>query len=183
MFNFFNGSLFEVNNRKYLKNDFFGIEVLYEGVKSNGEYYIYSYLDDNTKSFKYFAFDTVNQKVFFEDLLKLPGIGPKVSFHISSVPQVSLRAAVESFDIKFFQALPGVGPKIAKRLLVELKNTVKDEDLNKISQDEKLFKDICGTVNSLGYDSKLIKKTLNKCPIDLKQENISQIIKWLIVNM
>lgn len=183
MFNILNWKLLLLNNRKFLKNELFGVEVLYEWNKIDWEFFIYSYLDENTKSFKNFAFDSMSQKVFFEDLLKLPWIWPKVSFHISSLPQVSLRNAVESFDVKFFQSLPWVWPKIAKRLLVELKNTIKDEDLSKISQDEKLYKDICWTVNWLGYDIKTIKKTLNKCPLEIKQDNIPEIIKWLIVNM
>jgi Holliday junction resolvasome RuvABC DNA-binding subunit len=45
-------------------------------------------------------------------------------------------------DVKFFQAIPGIGPKSAKKILLELKGTFDVQDVQTMDVDQKLYKDI-----------------------------------------
>jgi hypothetical protein len=71
MFHYFKGKVQSTNNKKLLINDMLGIEITYAGAKKEGEYFLFPYLDDNRKSVFYFAFDTMEQKSMFEDMLKI----------------------------------------------------------------------------------------------------------------
>ena len=53
----------------------------------------------------YFAFDTIEQKQLFEQLLKVNGVGGKTAFAIAQYGHEALSKAVQAMDIKFFQAI------------------------------------------------------------------------------
>lgn len=60
-----------------------------------------------------------------------------------------MRDAVATMDMKFLQSIPGIGPKLAKRLLVELKDSLTTDDLAKLTIDRTLYRDIVATLSSL----------------------------------
>lgn len=183
MFHLFTGLMIATNGRWTLSNELFGIEVHYKGVKTKGTFSLFPYLDDNHKTIQYFAFDTAEQKAVFESMLKISGIGPKTAYMIARLDKKELANAVEAVDFKYFQTLPGIGPKTAKRLVVELKHTIAKEDLTKISINDKLYKDIVKALKNLGYESTGIKAALQKCPIKLETAKLGEIIKRLISNL
>ncbi|MDR2541714.1 MAG: hypothetical protein LBD11_08500 [Candidatus Peribacteria bacterium] len=45
-------------------------------------------------------------------------------------------------DVKFFQAIPGIGPKSAKKILLELKGTIDFKQISSMEGEQKLLKDI-----------------------------------------
>jgi len=45
-------------------------------------------------------------------------------------------------DIKFFQSIPGIGPKSAKKILLEMKGNFDLQDVQTMDIDQKLYKDI-----------------------------------------
>lgn len=106
-------------------------------------------MDENHKTIQYFAFDTVEQKTVFEQMMKISGIGPRTAFGIAVIDKKELQKAVDTMDVKAMQKIPGVGPKTAKRLLVELKSSLKPADLQKLDIDEKLFKSIVATMKNM----------------------------------
>jgi hypothetical protein len=59
MLHYFVWNLKIVGKEKFLVNSSFWIQVLYSWEKSEGEYFIYPYFDDQKKTFWYFAFDTI----------------------------------------------------------------------------------------------------------------------------
>ncbi len=161
-------------------NDMFGIQAQYGGNRTEGAFYVFPYLDDNTKTMHYFAFDTMMQKQSFAQLLKISGIGPKTAFGIANMDKKILMDAIETFDVKVMQSIPGVGPKTAKRLLVELKSTLTTKDVAKLVIDDKLLRSIVTAMKTHGYDANMVKKQLQECPISLEKENLPEIMKWLI---
>jgi hypothetical protein len=64
----------------------FGVQVAYAGGQLEGEFFLYPYLDEGKKSVFYFAFDTLEQKQNFEQMLKVSGVGPKTAFQIAQIP-------------------------------------------------------------------------------------------------
>ena len=162
-------------------NPSFGIQALYNGKqKTKWEFFLFPYMDENLKTVSYFAFDTIQQKNAFSQMLKISGVGPKTAFGIANMDPKTLQNAIETFDVKTLQWIPGVGPKTAKRLLVELKSTLTKKDVAKLTIDDKLLRSIVQALKSHGYDATTIKKQLAECPISLDKEHMQDIIKWLI---
>lgn len=155
MFHIFKGQLETQGGRTFLTNDLFGIEVLYNtqqkpiAKSKSTTWFLFPYMDENHKTVSYFAFDILEQKIVFEQMMKISGIGPKTAFAIAAIDKKELERAVNTLDVKAVQKIPGVGPKTAKRLLVELKTTLKPADLQKLDIDEKLFKSIVATMKNM----------------------------------
>ncbi len=66
----------------------------------------------------------------FRCLLTVSGVGPKGALGIlSALPVDQLRFAILAEDVKKISAAPGIGPKTAKKLILELKDKFHLEDV------------------------------------------------------
>lgn len=189
MFHYFKGTITQFWDKTYITNDYFGLQISYGG-KTSGTtkhtemgLFIYPHLDDNHKTIRYFAFDTHDQKTLFENLLKISGIWPKTAFHIAQLPEKAIKQAVEQLDVKFFQNIPWIGPKSAKKILLELKDSIKIDDLQKLTIDQAIYKKITTTLKWLGYDNSKVKDMLQTYPDPITKENSSDVVKWMIQQM
>jgi Holliday junction DNA helicase RuvA len=73
-----------------------------------------------------YGFSSEVEKVWFLELVKVQGVGAKVSQKILSYFSVEdLVKALISSDEKAFTKISGIGPKVASRIVTELKNTPK----------------------------------------------------------
>ncbi len=62
---------------------------------------------------------------FFELLLSVSGVGPKVALAIlSAVPPEAFRAAIAQEDADLIARVPGIGPKTARKIIFHLKDKV-----------------------------------------------------------
>jgi len=103
--------------------------VIYFGDKKKGTFYLYPQIDISRGTVRYYAFAHAKEKVHFEQLTKIQGIGGKTAHCLAILPEDELRHAIDTMDMKYFQKLPGIGPKTAKRIILELKQTITKEDL------------------------------------------------------
>lgn len=164
----------------YIQNDFFGIEVLYGGTQTQWTFYLHPQIDPNYHTIKYYAFDTVAQKQYFTLVTKIKGIWSKTWYHLAMLPQDDVQDAVDTMDMQFFQKVSGIWPKTAKRIILELKQTISAEDLSQLHIDEKLYKDIITSLKNFGYEAQKIKQILPDCPLPLQKDHLPEIMKWLI---
>ncbi|MGJ6964927.1 Holliday junction branch migration protein RuvA [Streptosporangium sp. G11] len=75
------------------------------------------------ESLTLFGFGTDDERGIFEMLQTANGVGPKVALAMLAVHSPNaLRVAVASADVKALTRVPGVGPKGAQRIIVDLKN-------------------------------------------------------------
>ena len=180
MLHFFCGKIEKYGTTTLLRNTEWGIQVSYSWKKTEGDFFIYPHLDDNKKTIVYFAFDTIEQKQIFEQLLKVNGVGSKTAFLISQYGNEALNTAVKNMDVKFFQAIPGIWPKSAKKILLELKGSIDLDQISALDIDQKLFKDIVKSLKGFGYDAEKVKTTLTKYEGKITKEHMSEVIKWVI---
>ena len=180
MFHLFSGFCSKIGAKTYIQNQLFGIEVIYLWTKSEWMFYLYPYLDDNKKTIVYYAFDTAAQKAVFEDMLKISGVGPKTALHLVQLPVAEMQEAIRTLNVKFFQSVPGVWPKSAKKILLELKGNFAMEDVAQIDIDQKLYKDIIKSLKGIGYDTAKVGDLLRTYPEPLDKDHVGEIIKWLI---
>lgn len=164
----------------FLIHDFVGIQISYVWNKSEGEFYLFPFYDENKKTIQYFAFDTIEQKQIFEQFLKVNWVWTKTAFQLAQTSPEELSNAVKNMDVKFFQSIPWVGPKWAKKILLELKDSLNSNDLSSLDVDQKLFKDIVKSMRWLWYEAESVKKVLLTYKQPITKEKMPEIIKRII---
>ena len=84
---------------------------------------LWTYLSVREDAMELFGFATREEKRLFEMLLSVGGVGPKAALSLlSTVPPDQLTLAVMTGNEKALTAAPGVGKKMAQRVLLELKD-------------------------------------------------------------
>ncbi|RCU49445.1 Holliday junction branch migration protein RuvA [Corallincola holothuriorum] len=74
-----------------------------------------------------FGFCALHERAMFRELIKTNGVGPKLALAIlSGMSAEQFAQVVHHGDITSLMKLPGVGKKTAERLLVEMKDRLKD---------------------------------------------------------
>jgi Holliday junction DNA helicase RuvA len=91
---------------------------------------IYTYFSVREDGMSLFGFLSRQDLAMFKQLIGINGIGPKSALGILSAlrPDV-LRMAVASGDAKTISRAPGVGPKTAQRIILDLKDKIRPEDV------------------------------------------------------
>ncbi len=115
-----------------------------------------------------YGFRTASEKNFFQLLISVSGIGPKVGKDILSNCQVGdLATAIIKGDVSRLCAIPGIGKKTAERLVLELKekvmkldSTVPMRDNSPSACSSDLLDDVASALINLGYKEAVVKKTL-----------------------
>ena len=86
---------------------------------------IYTVMSVTETDVSLYGFATEQQQACFEMLTAVSGVGPKVGLAILSVMEPDRVAlAISAGDHKAFKAASGVGPKLAQRIVLELKDKV-----------------------------------------------------------
>ena len=89
---------------------------------------LYTYCNIKEDAFDIYGFFDLSEKRCFEHLLSVSGVGPKAALSIlSSTTPESLALAVISDDESALTIAPGVGRKLAQRIILELKDKVSKE--------------------------------------------------------
>ena len=141
-------------------------------------------------AFDLYGFATLQEKRCFEMLLTVSGIGPKAAQSIlsASTPE-SLAMAIMNGNEKVITAAPGVGKKIAQRVILELKDKISKEAGNVATElpayvapaDSGVRNDAIAALMVLGYSAPEINSVLSKN--DVSGMSTEQIIKFVLKNM
>ena len=143
---------------------------------------IYTYTSVREDAFWLYGFNSKEELSLFKLLITVSGIGPKAAMGILSVMDVdTIRLAVISQDAKMIAKAPGVGAKSASRIVLELKDKIKPEDVIGKSVDAEedsvigiLRQEATEALVSLGYTVSDAYKVLQKLDIyeDTKVEDV-----------
>lgn len=125
-----------------------------------------------------YGFNTLEELKMFELLLGVSGVGAKTALSMLAVCEPSEFAlAVVSEDVKTLTAIPGIGPKSAKRIILELKDKIKLEQqvdaidkqingeknpLQKAIEKDSRITEAIAALQVLGYNKKEIEKAFDK---------------------
>lgn len=143
-----------------------------------------------------YGFNTLEELRMFELLLGVSGVGARTALMmLATCTPSEFALAVVSEDIKTLTTIPGIGPKSAKRIILELKDKIakeqeveaikeqidsKEKDDTKSKLDEAI--EIRGKVSEaiaalqvLGYNKKEIEKVFEK--LDAKELSTEDLIK------
>ncbi|MEA3498661.1 MAG: Holliday junction branch migration protein RuvA [Campylobacterota bacterium] len=110
-----------------------------------------------------YGFLDLNEKKLFDTVIKINGVGPKVALAIcGTFTPTSFAQIVETKDVSMLKRVPGIGPKGASRILVELSGFVIDAGDETSSLNEGGSQAVMA-LESLGFKKEQINKALSNC--------------------
>lgn len=111
-----------------------------------------------------YGFASKEEKQLFEKLLTISGVGPKIALQIVSQPPADFIRAVEAGDDAYIAQTPGIGKKMAQKIIVELQGKV---DLSQAAAEAKATPrqdEAIAALQGLGYSANIIKDILKSAP-------------------
>jgi Holliday junction DNA helicase RuvA len=118
-----------------------------------------------------YGFLTPKEKQFFQLLITVSGVGPKLAKDIlSNIQPDQLASALCRGDIVRLSTIPGIGKKTSERLVLELKDKVvklglageSDGSSTLSKQESSIRDDVASALINLGYKEALVIKTLSE---------------------
>jgi Holliday junction DNA helicase RuvA len=105
-----------------------------------------------------FGFATTEELAFFELLMTVSGVGPRLALAITAAHAVTkLQLAIVSNDVDVFTSVSGVGRKTAQRIILELKEKVHAAGLA-VGGGAAADSDVVAALESLGYSAAEARK-------------------------
>ena len=103
---------------------------------------VYTYLHVREDIFDLYGFLSDEELNLFKMLISVSGVGPKVGLGIlSSVTPSDFALAVVTGNVKAITKAQGVGPKVAQRIILELKDKMKNAEVSEMPEDYESFSD------------------------------------------
>ena len=152
---------------------------------------IYTYYNVTQDNISLFGFKNLEEKKMFENLISVSKIGAKTAIGIlSSISTAELAISIITNDINRLSKLPGIGKKSAQRLVLEVIDKVKTEEIIFTEEEQKSNenylnttekeKDVIEALKVLGYNIKEIESVIKTLDIKSSTEDmIKQALKIL----
>jgi len=104
-------------------------------------------------SIRLFGFSSIAAQNLFNQLIGVSGVGPKVAMAImATIKTDTLLSAIATGDAKTIATTPGVGKKVAEKIIVELKSKVGGSSIDLSgSATAGALPDLLAALESLGY--------------------------------
>jgi Holliday junction DNA helicase RuvA len=126
--------------------------------------FIYHHVSESAQVL--YGFPTMEEIGFFELLLGVAGIGPKVAFNIlSGTGRAELERAILREDHTLLSQFPGVGKRLAERLIVELRDKI--TSISAPELETPVQEDVYSALVSLGYSRQEARQALAAVPAHL----------------
>lgn len=154
---------------------------------------LYTYLNVREDAMELYGFATEEELNCFQMLIGVSGVGPKAALSIlSSAPPERLALAIITGDEKVLTAAPGIGKKIAQRIILELKDKLAKGQLGGTTGEsyggsgvtvipENKLSEASAALAVLGYSQSEIAAALRG--IDLEGSSLEAIIKQALKKM
>ena len=134
-----------------------------------------------------FGFYTIQERDLFQLMISVSGIGPKIAMNIlSGIAANDLLQAISRGDLGKLISIPGVGRKMAERLILELKEKViKKMTIEQIpvaddqyKANEMIKEDVLSALVNLGYKNNTAKDAVDKVMQVSKEDmTLDQLLK------
>ncbi len=126
-----------------------------------------------------YGFLDINEKKLFDTVIKINGVGPKVALAIcSTFTPSSFAQIVSANDVSMLKRVPGIGPKGASRILVELSGFIVDGEEN-LEDNSSSNLEASLALESLGFKKDLVSKVLKTCTSSTTSDLVKEALKKL----
>lgn len=169
------GIILEVNDIGY---NIYMSEQDIGNLEKSGKVKIYTYYEHKEEYTRIFGFSDKKRLEFFKKLISVNGVGAKMGIAILGALSIeSLATAIVTDDINVIKSAPGVGPKLAAKIALELKDKVTNDDMiiKKQKINSKELDEAVTALKVLGYSDKEIEAVSDGIEYDGK--SVQEIIK------
>lgn len=153
---------------------------------------LYTYLNVREDMMELYGFISENERSCFLMLISVSGVGPKAALSIlSSTSPEGLATAIITGDERVLTAAPGIGKKIAQRIILELKDKLAKGQLAEIGESyggtgitvipQNKASEAAAALAVLGYHQSEITAALKGVPLD--ELELQGIIKAALKNL
>lgn len=166
---------------------FIPLSTFYELPEAGGQVTLHIHTHVKQDAINLFGFYTVQERDLFQLMISVSGIGPKIAMNIiSGIAANDLLQAISRGDLGKLVSVPGVGRKMAERLILELKEKViKKMMLEQIpAADDQhqasamIKEDVLSALVNLGYKNNTAKDALDKVMQVSKEDlTLDQLLK------
>ncbi|KIA72785.1 ATP-dependent DNA helicase RuvA [Arthrobacter sp. Leaf145] len=140
-----------------------------------------------------FGFADDDEREVFDVLLSVSGVGPRLALAVLAVHEPeAIRVAAHTGDSKAFTKVPGIGPKVAGRIVLELAGKLVPHGTGSGAAPESAIKaewkpQVVAAMTSLGWSEKDATGSIDKAMADspelVEAGNVAQILRatlrWL----
>lgn len=135
---------------------------------------------------KLVGFLDLSDKNFFLKLISVSGISIKIALSALSIYSgEELGRIISTREVDLLRRIPGIGLKLAERMIVELKDKLEDIKMagairSGMEENEKIY-EVKQALKTLGYNSREIGKAISRLSVDIiEKEKIEVILKMAL---
>lgn len=140
---------------------------------------LFTYLHVREDALQLFGFATEQERGLFKLLISVTGIGPRMAQSIlSGIPVADLKAHIAGGNLGALTAVPGIGRKLAERLVVELRDKVAKLDATAAltagpaGEHARIRAEALLALTSLGYNRTAAEKALRAALTDTEGKEV-----------
>jgi holliday junction DNA helicase RuvA len=137
-------------------------------IKSGDNLFLYTHLIVRQDALTLYGFDSKEVREYFNLLLGVNGIGPRLGLAIlSALDPDTIRRAVINDQNEVFGKVPGVGKRTAQKILLHLQDRLKvADDLLPVPGMKEADNEVINALTSLGYSLVEAQSAIQSLPVD-----------------
>lgn len=154
----------------------------FNAIEQSDQYKLHTYLHVKEDAQILFGFARMEEKKLFLNLLSISGVGPSLALMMLSSMQVEeLKIAISSGDVKAVQRVKGIGSKTAQRIVLELQDRIKKEEMFSGVPDKlpglsgntynTLKAEALSALTTLGVNRNVAEKSIEKAMSEWQKKN------------
>lgn len=128
-----------------------------------------------------YGFDSLPELEIFEKLISVNGVGPKAGVAIMSIAEPDrITSAIIQEDVAFFQAVSGIGKKVAAKIILDLKGKIAGLagfEFQNLTKEN----DVAEALTALGYKNLEISAIITKIPTEISSSE--EKVRWCLKNL
>lgn len=151
-------------------------------IKTDEELMLYISTQVREDAITLYGFPTLIERTFFEKLITVNGIGPKIAMDMMEISVEKISSAIFREDVANLMSIPGIGKKTAERIVLELKGKIEPpESLERIPGGlgkHNIPQDAIYALTNLGYSKSHVFRVLDDMPEQIK--DVEAIVKYFL---
>ena len=127
-----------------------------------------------------------DEKDFFLKMLGVSGISIKIALSALSIySSGELKRIIANKEVDLIRRVPGIGRKLAERMILELRDKIKEESIEGVSlaglSENKKVYEVKQALKTLGYNSREIDRAILKLSTEvIEKEKVENILKMTL---
>jgi|TARA_B110000444_G_scaffold162985_1_gene152331 holliday junction DNA helicase RuvA len=152
----------------------------------NQEITVLTYLNVREDLMELYGFLEYERRRLFVQLIGVSGIGPRTAINLlSNISVAHFKENIVAEDVKSLSLIPGIGPKTAQRIILDIREKITKDKATKegldVSKINFTYDDIYTALSSLGYRKNQIDKAIKQLTKENSFEgNIEDVIKKIL---